>query len=297
MMTAERFEPGPKKPALSVVKPHLSPSDARALRWYFGEGQCVFERSTFGASLQRAEDYGYYTTENGTLKRVPKSVSRLRTATRPPPSEPTLEDLRRYAYVSRRLRKLHSVVVGTPGIPASIVLEASEGLLGDRAGGRPGARLLALAHLTGPGLRLVREVQERARAVEMRIKVDLKLTPEEIKLLRGVADPSRIEDKLKSVKKIMEESPVILEADKRKLEHVEASLTTLKKLLDRKEASKALDWLRQADLITSMHAHEIYSNETAKKDPRVLRLTQLAEQEAPKLYLAAVEAWNRLEGS
>jgi len=166
----------------------ISPHDEALLSWFFGEGQCAFERSTMGPMLAHAELFGHV----GELVYRERSesyelaASRLRRPAAPwgsvsdgaivysgyevsarPTAElrsasgytPNLLDLERHAEVSRVLAALER-----RSLLAVAALEAYYGDLGAEAARTPKpGRLGSLFHLTSAGARLLEDSAAEAR--------------------------------------------------------------------------------------------------------------------------------------
>ncbi len=159
----------------------ISTHDEALLGWYFGQGQCAFERSTVGAMLEHAELFGNahigwaFSARDGRevvqferLRRDPTPWGRVhdgeivysgREVTARPTAEtrtasgytPHLKTMERYAEVSRVLR-----LVERQSQVARHALEAYHGDLGvSWARERKPGKLASLYHLTQAGSRLL----------------------------------------------------------------------------------------------------------------------------------------------
>lgn len=146
----------------------LSPQAEAALDWYFGEGASLFERSTFGAMLERSSMYKVKRTVDPELMRArlerepheapPGALTARPKSGQAPSSGYTPEEslLSRYARVSRLVR----AVLEQDELSAA-VLGAYYGDIGARWGRSPYGRIFAVYPLTAAGRELLR--RERAR--------------------------------------------------------------------------------------------------------------------------------------
>lgn len=151
----------------------LSNRDERLLGWFLCEGQIMFERSSMGSQLDRAQMYAY-ALDAGSLKRVRSRRVRdirLRSSTGPgydarpgvEPRQPNTagpdDDARtRFADLGRRL-----LAVSRVHTEAATVLELYYGDRGARyAGGRPGA-IFAVYICTRAGQELLRRDRNGAQ--------------------------------------------------------------------------------------------------------------------------------------
>lgn len=173
----------PRKPPASAI----TDRDARALEWFFSEGQSAFHRSTFGAALERAQLYSArahacgrctgtgFTVEDGSCATCHGSGRVLRARRRqqgPITAQPVHsthehsagytpsdETLIRYAEVSSRLQRMPAW--------ASATLATFHGDAGARWGATRFGRLLALYPMTTAGKKLLRasEAEENPNAL------------------------------------------------------------------------------------------------------------------------------------
>lgn len=134
----------------------ISPGDEAALDWYFGPGQAVFERSTMGGMLDRAELFSLPPE----LMRVTVEIT-ARPTGHPTPGggySPDEGALGRYAWISRFVARVRA----QDGLAAD-VLGAYYGDAGARWGRTPHGRIFALFPLTEGGRELLRRARKRTK--------------------------------------------------------------------------------------------------------------------------------------
>lgn len=166
-------QPTPQAP---LRIPQWSQRDTDQLTWYFGLGQTVFERSTFGGMLERAEMFGG--VKHAPVAREPvfdsrtgaciigheSALSARPTAELRPEAGYVPDDgqLHLYAVVSARVmrvERLHAM--------SAVVLETIFGDAGQRWTGTAHGRLGALYHLTAKGRAICTEAAKVPGAIDM----------------------------------------------------------------------------------------------------------------------------------
>lgn len=149
----------------------LSPRDEADLEWYFSAGTVAFERSTFGATLERADMFSvarlYHCEQRPVYDAAGHCIGHERAISARPTAEvrqhggytPNSETLQRYAYVSTLLKR-----VAAQERVSALVLEHIYGDLGQRwAVNELYGRLGALFHLTARGKSLLDDVRKQSQ--------------------------------------------------------------------------------------------------------------------------------------
>jgi hypothetical protein len=126
----------------------LTKRDAADLAWFFSEGVSTFERSSFGAMLERASTLAVDSTGQR-IEQPDRSswhVMPIKQVTSEPSYTPDLETMVRAASVSRRLARVERA-----DPLACAVLEAYHGAPGDRWARTPLGRVAGVYPLTSAG--------------------------------------------------------------------------------------------------------------------------------------------------
>jgi len=278
----------------------LSGDDAKELSWYLHEGQCAFERSTFGPMLDRAEMFGQalMDDENKGLYRFRKVTGKNGEAARwigkvttgqrggaqqrSQPREPDRGVLERYAMVSRRLYRLQGVMIGDPPVSAADVFAIHDGDEGSQSAMGKGGRIQSLCHLTAPGAKMVARARENARSVTQDMAVMLKLKPQEVAFVMALRP--HVEGRHAAVTSGYD---------------AEGSRAKAEALLKRKEVVTALQWRHRSELLLGLKDPEVYVSEVGRKGNGIekawrRRMASAAMDQANELYGAACRAWNEV---
>jgi hypothetical protein len=156
--------------------PQWSQRDTDQLTWYFGLGQTVFERSTFGGMLERAEMFGgvkhapvarepVYDSRTGECIIGHESALSARPTAELRPEAGYVPDdgqLHLYAVVSSRVMRVERLHA-----QSAVVLEVLFGDAGQRWTGNAHGRLGALFYLTAKGRAMCSEAAKAAGALDM----------------------------------------------------------------------------------------------------------------------------------
>lgn len=192
-----------------IIARTLRERDAYYLEYYFGEGRTVFQRSTFGAMLTRADLYrhgtfpcfscegspgvsaatgewcrscrgtGFYSFERSASKDSPPvTVCPSKAAAEPSGYEPSHQALQIFGRIGRRL----DIVAERGGRHFPKVLELAHGDEGARWANTKMGRLFALHRLVAPGRRLLARSRDDGAHVELipsdalKVQVELQRT-------------------------------------------------------------------------------------------------------------------------